>query len=85
MRDLFEKHYAQVERPPVPAVENEMKLTVLDNKSFLCTPSRFSYGEKAGLKVILDELLAKGIIKESTSEYASSIVLTKKKNGEKYV
>jgi len=32
VRDLFEKHYAQVERPAVPAVENEMKPTVLDNK-----------------------------------------------------
>jgi len=82
VRDLFKKHYAQAERPPVPAVENEMKLTILDNKPFSCTPRRLSYGEKAGLKVILNELLAKGIIRESTSEYASPVVLTKKKNGE---
>lgn len=80
--NLFAKHYIDAQRPPKPAVENIMKLTLTDSKPFSCTPRRLAYTEKVKLRGILDELIRKGVVRESTSEYASSIVLIKKKNGE---
>ncbi|XP_076282085.1 uncharacterized protein LOC143209808 [Lasioglossum baleicum] len=82
LRELFDTYYVNVQRPSQPAVDNVMKLTLVDERPFSYTPRRLSYDEKNKLRNILDELLAKGIIRESTSEYASPIVLTKKKNGE---
>lgn len=81
-RKLFEEHYVNAERPENPATENTLKLVLTNEKPFFCTPRRLSYHEKTVLRSILDELTSKGIIRESTSEYASPIVLTKKKNGE---
>lgn len=59
-----------------------LKLILTNEKPFSCTPRRLSYHEKTVLRSILDELVSKGIIRESMSEYASPIVLTKKRNGE---
>jgi hypothetical protein len=58
-----------------------MELMLLESKPFSYSSRRLSFSEKAEVKNILDELIAKGIIRESTSEYASPIVLVKKKNG----
>lgn len=82
VRDLFDKYYANAQRPLEPAEENIMKLTLTDDKPFSCTPFRLMYSDKPKLRNILDDLLDRGIIRESTSEYASPIVLTRKKNGE---
>lgn len=81
VRNLFEQYYVNAERPLIPATENTMKLVLTDNKLFSYTPRRLSYDEKNRLRSILDGLIAKGIIRESASEHASPIVLTKKKNG----
>jgi len=42
----------------------------------------FAYTENEKLQVILDEYLSEGIIRPSESEYASPIVLVKKKSGD---
>lgn len=81
-RDLFEEHYVNVNRPTSPAVESKFKLILIDDKPFSYIPRRLSHYEKERLRSILDEFLSEGVIRESTSEYASLIVLTKKKNGE---
>ncbi|XP_076301534.1 uncharacterized protein LOC143219409 [Lasioglossum baleicum] len=81
-RELFNKTYINAQRPAEPSVENTMKLTLTNDKPFSFSPRRLSYDEKNKLRCILDGLLERGIIRESTSEYASPIVLTKKKNGE---
>ncbi|XP_076660149.1 uncharacterized protein LOC143363456 [Halictus rubicundus] len=81
-RELFSKMYINAQRPVEPSVENTMKLTLTSDKPFSFSPRRLSYDEKNKLRGILDGLLETGIIRESTSEYASPIVLTKKKNGE---
>ncbi|XP_043504567.1 uncharacterized protein LOC122525712 [Polistes fuscatus] len=80
--EIFNRCYIKAQRPSSPAVENTMKLMLRDDKPFSCAPRRLSYSEKDVLMNILRELLDKGVIRESTSEYASPIVLTKKKNGQ---
>lgn len=81
-REMFDKCYVRAEKPSKPATDNVLKLTLTNEKPFSCTPRRLSYHEKTVLRSILDKLMSKGIIRESMSEYASPIVLTKKKNGE---
>lgn len=44
-------------------------------------PYRLSIDEKNRVRSIINDLLAKGIIRESQSEYASPIILVKKKDG----
>lgn len=51
-------------------------------KPFSCSPRRLSYVEREKLQVMLDEYMRDGIIRKSSSEYASPIVLVKKKSGE---
>lgn len=51
-------------------------------KPFHFLPRRISYAERDQLRGILNELIDSNTIRPSESEYASAIVLTKKKNGE---
>ncbi|XP_076278424.1 uncharacterized protein LOC143208164 [Lasioglossum baleicum] len=82
VQKLFQKFYVEPKRPLNPATENILTLTLTDKKPFSCAPRRLSYSEKVEVRKIIDGLIAKGIIRESTSEYASPIVLVKKKTGE---
>lgn len=85
-RDVLETNYVNAQRSLKPAVENIMTLTLTSNEPFYCKPRRLSHYEKGKLREILDRLVTDGIIRESTSEYASPIVLTrKKKRGNKDV
>ncbi|XP_076620054.1 uncharacterized protein LOC143341206 [Colletes latitarsis] len=81
-RQIFEECYVKPIRPEIPQNQNTMELSLTDDKPFYCNPRRLSYAEKSKLKEIIEDLLEKGAIRESTSEYASPIVLAKKKNGE---
>lgn len=81
-KKLFQETYIQLERLLEPKDKVELRLTLKDTQPFNCTPRRLSYVEKDQLKLILDRLLKKGTIRPSTSEYASPIVIVKKKNGE---
>ncbi|XP_076659907.1 uncharacterized protein LOC143363195 [Halictus rubicundus] len=82
VQKLFQKFYVEPKRPLNPATENILTVTLTDKKPFSCVPRRLSYSEKAEVRKILEGLIAKIIIRESTSEYASPIVLVKKKTGE---
>lgn len=79
---LFEEYYRKPNRPSFPQVYAEAVLNLKTDQPIQFGPRRISYVDKAKLREILDNLLKKGIIRESTSEYASPIVLTHKKNGE---
>lgn len=46
-------------------------------------PYRMSFPERSLVRDMVDEMLEAGIIRESSSPYASPIVLVKKKTGEK--
>lgn len=57
-------------------------IRLLKDEQFYCAPRRLSYHQKEKIKVILDDLLAKNIIRSSQSPYSSPIVPVPKKNGE---
>lgn len=62
--------------------EWEMSIKLKSDQPISFSPRRLAFTEKEKLRVILDELLADGIIRRSDSPYASPIVLVRKKNGE---
>lgn len=82
LKEEFRHKYVEAEKPVEPKVKTELKLVLTDTKPFHYNPRRLSQYEKKELRKILDNLLQKGVIRESESEYASPIVLVKKKNGE---
>ncbi|XP_043276015.1 uncharacterized protein [Venturia canescens] len=82
IRQLFREKYLEPERPEEPNVKAEFKLTLTNPQQFRFAPRRLSYAEKERVQEIVNKLLEKGIIRPSESEYASPIVLVKKKNGE---
>ncbi|KAK9674756.1 Integrase zinc binding domain, partial [Popillia japonica] len=69
--------------PAKPKLSFEMRIDVIDVKpgqpTFYFRPRRLSYYEKDQVVKIVDDLLAQNIIRKSTSEYSSPIVLVKKK------
>lgn len=81
VKEMFKKNYSNkvgsinINNP----YEMEVQLKK-DHLPFYFRPRRMSYNEKEKLKVIIDELLAKKIIRPSNSPYCSPIVLIKKKN-----
>ncbi|XP_073838385.1 uncharacterized protein [Musca autumnalis] len=57
-------------------------IIVTSGNATYCSPRRLSFAEKQEVNKIIADLLGKGIIRPSSSPYASPIVLTKKKSGE---
>lgn len=57
----------------------EMTLELTHNTPFFCAPRRLSYHEHDEVNKTISELLKSGIIRPSSSPYASPIVLVKKK------
>lgn len=60
----------------------EIRIILKNHKQFYFRPRRLSFFEKGCLQKMLDDMLTKGIIQRSSSEYSSPIVLVKKKNGD---
>lgn len=60
----------------------EMKIDLNDNKPIVYRPYRLSYSEREQVRETIDELLKHDIIQESKSDYASPILMVKKKTGE---
>lgn len=79
---MFLKEYVRPDRPEQPLINSEIKLCLKEEKPFQFSCHRPSYVERKELRKILDSLLDKGIIKPSESEYASPIVLVRKKSGD---
>lgn len=80
-KNLFEKKYLMPERPQEPVVKMKLTLNLREHTPFHFGPRRLSFSEKKQLQEIIDKLLAKGIIRASESEYASPVVMVRKKNG----
>ncbi|EFA05054.2 Retrovirus-related Pol polyprotein from transposon 297-like Protein [Tribolium castaneum] len=60
----------------------KMQIRLKDTAPVAYHPRRLAYEERRQVKQIVSKLLQDGIIRESHSDYASPIVLVKKKNGE---
>ena len=79
--DHFQSNYLLPERPAQPKIKAELKLNVENKQPFHYAPSRLTIDEKKKVQIILDDLLERGIIRPSVSEYASRTVLVRKKDG----
>ncbi|XP_043258037.1 uncharacterized protein LOC122400580 [Colletes gigas] len=82
LEKLFETEYVFARRPEEPQCKAELKLQVKDVQPFTFSPRRLSFSEKGQLRKILDNLIEKKVIRSSESEFASPIVMVRKKNGE---
>ena len=79
MRERYEKAM----RPDSLDVKLEMKLILmLNQRPFYFNSRRLSYTEKIAVAEIIQDLLIRKIIRPSTSQYSSLIVLVRKKNGQ---
>jgi len=68
-------------RPEIPVTKAEIKLVLNETKPFHFMPRRLSHVEKEKLREILEDLTERKIIRPSDSEYASPIVLVRKRDG----
>jgi len=82
VRELFVERYINPQRPEQPQVDAEIKLKLKEDKPFYFSVTRPSYAERKELRALLDSLLEQEIIRPSESEYASPIVLVRKKTGD---
>lgn len=78
-RDCFALNLAELGETKL----TEMHIKLLDDTPVVYNPYRMSLKEREQLQVIIEDLLQHGIIRESTSSYASPVILVNKKNGEK--
>lgn len=81
LKQIFQELYVDYPRSREPKTKPELNLRLDNPQPFYCTPRKLAYDEKAKLQLILDELLEKGYIQNSKSEFASPIVLMKQRNG----
>lgn len=61
----------------------EMEIHLTDTTPVVYRPYRLSHSERAYVQGLVEEMVEHGIIRESSSPYASPIVLVQKKSGEK--
>lgn len=80
LRTMYREFYLKAEKPKFPEVDYEVTINLKDQTPFKYQPQLLSYSEKNVLKDIIFDLLIKGIIKESRSEFCSPIILAKKKD-----
>lgn len=73
----------EVENSNIISPDNDyfVEVKLKDDSIFRYSPRRFAWNEKIQIREIIDDLLKREIIKESSSEYCARIVLIKKKNG----
>jgi hypothetical protein len=70
------------EKTPDHVLTGKLQIRLKDSVPVAYRPRRLAYAERLKVQQIVRELLQAGIVRESHSEYASPIVLVKKKNGE---
>lgn len=78
-RDCFATSLAELGCTNITSMDIELK----DSTPVVYRPYRLSYTERAEVRSMIDDLLSHGIIRESSSPYASPILMVKKKTGDK--
>ncbi|XP_015433583.1 PREDICTED: uncharacterized protein LOC107189537 [Dufourea novaeangliae] len=76
------RHNVTQEILNINVISGKTEIVDEEHHPFHFSPRRLSHVEKIEVRKKIDELLQRKIIRPSESEYASPIVLTKKKNGE---
>lgn len=66
---------------PSVVTTGKLKIQLTDDIPVVFRPRRLAYSERIQVKKIIEDMLKEGIIRESSSPYASPIVLVQKKNG----
>ena len=69
-------------KTPSHITTGTLEIRLKDTNPVAYHPRRLAYEERRQVKQIVNELLTEGVIRESYSDYASPIVLVKKKNGQ---
>lgn len=78
-RDCFALNLSELGKTDL----TEMVIKLKDDIPVVYNPYRMSIKEKDQLSIIIEDLLKNGIIRESSSSYASPVLLVNKKNGQK--
>lgn len=81
-RFLIDNVYYGEVRPQVLPEMNELNIRLTTDVPIFVPPRRLSYHDKEVVKGIVAELMQKGTIRPSSSEYAAPIVLVKRKSGD---
>lgn len=81
LKQMYTNTYMSEKEYESPLNEAEMKICLKHELPISFRARRLAHTDKVKLRVILDNLLKDGIIRESSSPYASPIVLVKKKDG----
>lgn len=81
--DLYNTCYLERKEGQRDGIKYEMEIIVKDTEPCTSKPRPLSFAERDKVRSIIDDLLSKGYIRESKSEYCSPIVVVKKKNGER--
>ncbi|CAK9799271.1 Transposon Ty3-I Gag-Pol polyprotein [Anthophora plagiata] len=82
IKELYRSDYQHIKESSTDSIDFEMKIVLKHDQPINFRPLRLSYADKEKLQIILDELLARKIIRPSESPYSSPIVLVRKKSGE---
>jgi len=84
VRDYLIQLISEIEETHFDIIDDEysVKVQLKDDSIFAYAPRRFAHAERLQLREITDNLMVRGIIKNSISPYCSRIVLVKKKNGQ---
>lgn len=75
--------FKEVGKTPVSVGQDDytVKVNLKDESIFAYAPRKFAWSERMQIREITDDLLARGIIRPSSSPYCARVVPVRKKNG----
>jgi len=84
VRDYLIQQIKEIEKTHYDIIDDEhsVKICLKDDSIFADASRRFAHAEHLQLRNITDDLMERGIIKNSISPYCSRVVLVKKKNSQ---
>lgn len=73
--------FQEVENPEISIIDDDyfIKICLKDESVYAFAPRRFAWTERLQIREIINDLLKRQIIKESTSPYCARIVPVRKK------